>query len=294
LFLRGVLSSLLIAAALWWLGHWRLPVPRADRRLIAMRSLSEIVATIFFLTALFNMPLANVIALLQMLPLTVTLAGAVVLREPVGWRRMVAIMIGFCGMLLIVRPGSSGFNVYTIYALLAVICVTFRDLSTRQMSPQVPSLVITFASSAGLTVLAALASLGKTWVQPDWHLSGLIVLSALFIFAGYCSSVMVMVMVMRVGELSAVTLFRYTSLLWALLLGWLMFDEWPTALTFLGVVIVAATGLYTLYRESKLSRWGRKYLQDVIAINRKASLKQGFTRRIETGHVEELWHRNLY
>ena len=171
--------------------------------------------------------------------------------------------------------------------------MTFRDLSTRQMSPQVPSLVITFASSAGLT---ALASLGQTWVQPDWHLSGLIVLSALFIFAGYCSSVMVMVMVMvmRVGELSAVTLFRYTSLLWALLLGWLMFDEWPTALTFLGVVIVAATGLYTLYRESKLSRWGRKYLQDVIAINRKASLKQGFTRRIETGHVEELWHRNLY
>jgi S-adenosylmethionine uptake transporter len=252
LFLRGVLSSLLIAAALWWLGHWRLPVPRADRRLIAMRSLSEIVATIFFLTALFNMPLANVIALLQMLPLTVTLAGAVVLREPVGWRRMVAIMIGFCGMLLIVRPGSSGFNVYTIYALLAVICVTFRDLSTRQMSPQVPSLVITFASSAGLTVLAALASLGKTWVQPDWHLSGLIVLSALFIFAGYCSSVMVM----RVGELSAVTPFRYTSLLWALLLGWLVFDEWPTALTFLGVVIVAATGLYTLYRESKLSRLG--------------------------------------
>jgi S-adenosylmethionine uptake transporter len=252
LFLRGVLSSLLIAAALWWLGHWRLPVPRADRRLIAMRSLSEIVATMFFLTALFNMPLANVIALLQMLPLTVTLAGAVVLREPVGWRRMVAIMIGFCGMLLIVRPGSSGFNAYTIYALLAVICVTFRDLSTRQMSPQVPSLVITFASSAGLTVLAALASLGKTWVQPDWHLSGLIVLSALFIFAGYCSSVMVM----RVGELSAVTPFRYTSLLWALLLGWLVFDEWPTALTFLGVVIVAATGLYTLYRESKLSRLG--------------------------------------
>jgi drug/metabolite transporter (DMT)-like permease len=107
LFLRGVLSSLLIAAALWWLGHWRVPVPRADRQLIAMRSLSEIFAIMFFLTALFNMPLANVIALLQMLPLTVTLAGAVVLREPVGWRRMVAIMIGFCGMLLIVHRAAA-------------------------------------------------------------------------------------------------------------------------------------------------------------------------------------------
>ena len=110
------------------------------------------------------MPLANVIALLQMPPLTVTIAGAVVLRETVGWRWMVAIMIGLCGMLQIVQPGSSGFNVYTIYALLAVVCVTFRDLSTRQMWPQLRLLVITFASSAGLTVLA---SLGETWVRPD-------------------------------------------------------------------------------------------------------------------------------
>ena len=113
------------------------------------------------------MPLANVIALLQMPPLTVTIAGAVVLRETVGWRWMVAIMIGLCDILQIVLPGSSGFNVYTIYtmyALSAVVCVTFRDLSTRQMWPQLRLLVITFASSAGLTVLA---SLGETWVRPD-------------------------------------------------------------------------------------------------------------------------------
>ena len=184
-------------------------MPRADRKLIALRSLSEIAATMFFLTALFNMPLANVIALLQLLPLTVTLAGAVVLGEAVGWRRMGAILIGFCGMLLIVRPSSSGFNVYTLYALVAVVCVTFRDLSTRRMSPQVPSLVITFAFSAGLTVLAAGVSLGEDWVWPDANQTGLIILSALFIFAGYCMSVMVM----RVGDLTAVTQFRYTSLL---------------------------------------------------------------------------------
>ena len=162
LFLRGVLSTFLIAVALWWLNHWRLPVPRTDRKLIALCSLSEIAATMFFLTALFNMPLANVIALLQLLPLTVTLVGAVVLGEPVGWRRMGAILIGFCGMLLIVRPGSSGFNVYTLYALVAVVCVTFRDLSTRRMSPQVPSLVITFASSVGRPCWLRLFRLGKT------------------------------------------------------------------------------------------------------------------------------------
>ena len=117
-------------------------------------------------------------------------------------------------MLSIVRPGSSGFNVYTLYALVAVACVTFRDLSTLRMSPQVPPLVVTFAFSAGLTVLAAVVSLGEDWVWPDANQTGLIILSALFGFASYCTSVMVM----RVGDLSAVTPFRYISLLWALLL----------------------------------------------------------------------------
>ena len=95
LVLRGVLSSLFIALALWWLGQWRVSVPSPDRRWIALRSLLEIMATMFFLTALFNMPLANVVALLQLLPLTVTLAGAVLLGEPIGQRRMVAILVGF-------------------------------------------------------------------------------------------------------------------------------------------------------------------------------------------------------
>lgn len=247
LVLRGVLSSLFIALALWWLGQWRVSVPSPDRRWIALRSLLEIMATMFFLTALFNMPLANVISLLQLLPLTVTLAGSVLLGEPIGQRRMVAILVGFCGMLLIIRPDSGGFNVYTIYALLAVVCVTFRDLSTRRMSPKVPSLMITFASAAGLTVIAAIATMGESWVRLDLHQTGLIVLSAVFIFVGYCSSVMVM----RVGELSVVTPYRYTSLLWALLLGWLLFDEWPTLLTLLGAAIIAATGCYMLYREAR-------------------------------------------
>ena len=117
------------------------------------------------------------------------------------------------------------------------------------MSPQVPSLVIIFASSVGLTVLAAVVSLGEDWVWPDANQTGLIILSALFIFAGYCTSVMVM----RVGVLSAVTPFRYTSLRWALLLGWLVFGEWQPPLTFFGVIIIAATGCYTLYRKARIS-----------------------------------------
>ena len=96
-------------------------------------------------------------------------------------------------------------------------------------------------------MIAAIATMGESWVRLDLHQTGLIVLSAVFIFVGYCSSVMVM----RVGELSVVTPYRYTSLLWALLLGWLLFDEWPTLLTLLGAAIIAATGCYMLYREAR-------------------------------------------
>ena len=115
-------------------------------------------------------------------------------------------------------------------------------------------LVVTYTDIYGsstwfraFTVIAAIATMGETWVRLDLHQTGLIVLSAVFIFVGYCSSVMVM----RVGELSVVTPYRYTSLLWALLLGWLLFDEWPTLLTLLGAAIIAATGCYMLYREAR-------------------------------------------
>ena len=132
LFLRGILTTILIVALALWLKSLHFNIARRDWKLIAMRSAAEMATAYFFITALFNMPLANVTATLQALPLTVTLGGALFFREAVGWRRMSAILVGFLGMLLIVRPGSEGFNIYGIYALLAVLGVTVRDLVTRQ------------------------------------------------------------------------------------------------------------------------------------------------------------------
>ncbi|GGC22902.1 membrane protein [Marivita lacus] len=254
LVIRGVLASTaLIAMALYFKGL-QLRLPAWDWVLIVARGLAEAAAAYFFLTALLAMPLANVTALLQMLPLTVTLGGALVFREPVGWRRWSAIIIGFVGMLLIVRPGTEGFTSASVYALCAVGAVTVRDLVTRRVSKAVPSLTVTVFSSVIVTLFAGLWSIEQEWVTMTPRLTLLVLMATSFIIGAYVCSVMVM----RVGEVSFVAPFRYTGLVWALILGFLVFGEWPEVLTLIGAAIIMATGVFSLVREARLKRRARK------------------------------------
>lgn len=243
--IRGALATFLLFFLARRMGALNFRMSRQDAGLVALRSLSEIGATYFFLNALLNMPLANVTAILQILPLTVTLGAALFFREQVGWQRMSAIAVGFMGMLLIVRPGPDGFSDHAIYALAAVLCVTSRDLATRRMSANLPSLTVTLIASTTVFVMAGFASLSASWVPLEWWELTLITSASLFVLLGYSCSVMVM----RVGDVSFVAPFRYTGLICALVLGSLIFDHWPDPITLLGAAIVVATGLFTLYRE---------------------------------------------
>ncbi len=246
--MRGVLATVLIYLLARHLGALHLNFPRHDKILVALRCLTELSATFFFLAALKNMPLANVTAVLQALPLTVTLGAALFFNESIGWRRMIAIAIGFAGMLLIVRPGPEGFNLYAVYALIAMLSVTVRDLITRRMSAQVPSMVVTLATSLSITVTAAIISVFEGWVPVAHVTGGLVAAAAVFVLMGYTFSVMVM----RVGEVGFVAPFRYSSLLWALGLGWLVFGDWPDSVTLMGAALVVVAGLFTLLRERSL------------------------------------------
>lgn len=245
LLLRSVGAASILFILAWRAGALRLPESSRDRWLIAVRSLSEMAAAYFFLTALINMPLANVSAILQALPLTVSLAAALFLGETVGWRRFAAIGVGFAGVYLIVRPGSEGFTVYSIYALLAVAAVTVRDIAARRVSKGVPSLTVAAAAAFSIFAFSAIGAAGTEWqpVRPlDWlWLAG----SVVTVIGGYLFSVSAM----RVGEIGFVAPFRYTSLLVALILGLVVFGDWPDAITLLGAGIVVATGLFTLWRE---------------------------------------------
>ncbi len=243
--MRGILATVLIYTLARHLGALHLNFPRHDRWLVAIRSVCELLATLFFLTALMHMPLANVTAVLQALPLTVTLGAALFFGETVGWRRKIAIGVGFLGMLLIVRPGPDGFSIYAVYALITVAVITVRDLITRRMSVEVPSMVVTLAASLTITLSAGVASAVTGWTPVTVGTGILIASAAVLVLLGYLFSVMVM----RVGEVGFVAPFRYSGVLWALGLGWLVFGDWPDAITMLGAVLVVGAGLFTLFRE---------------------------------------------
>ncbi len=249
-FLRGMLVSAAFLLLAWWCGAMAVALDRRERNLLILRVAAEALTAWFFFLALFNMPLANVVAILQALPLTITLAGAVFLGERVGWRRLSMILLGFCGVLLIVRPGTDGFDHHSIYALLAVAGVTLRDIVTRQMSAGVPSLQVAFWTALGVTGFGALGSVTETWVAPGAGLVVLLGVSAVFILLGYLFSIMAV----RVGDLAVVVPYRYTGLIWALILGLLIFGEWPDGLTLAGAALIVATGFYTFMRERQLSR----------------------------------------
>ncbi|MEO1363630.1 MAG: DMT family transporter, partial [Pseudomonadota bacterium] len=217
---------------------------------VAVRSAAEVGAAYFFISALLNMPIANVTAILQALPLTVAVAAALVFGEPLGWRRMVAIGVGFVGVVLIVRPGAEGFSVWSLYALGAVASVTVRDLATRRLSAAVPTMSVTLMAAVTMTTFFGLFSVGETWTALDLRLAALIVGAAFLIIGAYWFSVQVM----RQGDIGFIAPFRYTGLVFALILGLLVFGDWPDVLTLLGAGIVVATGLFTLWRERQLSR----------------------------------------
>lgn len=250
IFLRGVATSMVMVLVAWRVGALRLDFPRRDWGRIMLRTLADLGATFLFLGALFHMPLANLTAILQALPLTVALGAALVYGEPLGWRRLAAIAFGFGGVLLIARPGADGFNAHALWGIGAVFFVTVRDLAARRLSPSTPSVAVALVGSVLITAAAGLVSLGEGWTAVTLPAASRVGLAAGFILVGYLASVAVM----RVGDIGFIAPFRYTGLIWALLLGWLVFGDWPDDWTLLGAGIVVATGLFTLYRERRLAR----------------------------------------
>ena len=250
LFLRSIGVVLLFAAMLRIRGGFSMPPSRRDRLLIGVRCLAEIGAAYFFITALFHMPLANVSAILQSLPLAVTLGAALFLGEPVGWRRFMAIAVGFAGVMLIVRPGGSDFTLHSLYAVGAVFCVTVRDLAARRLSYEVSSITVAFAAAVAVLMFTGIGAVFTEWKPMTSTHWVWLAASTIFILGGYLFSVMAM----RVGEIGAVAPFRYSSLVVALILGLVVFGDWPDNLTLTGAAIVVSMGLFTLWRETRMRR----------------------------------------
>lgn len=245
LFLRGLAVCAVMGAGVAMLGQLRLRWPARVWGLIGLRALGEVGAAYFFITALFHMPLANATAILQALPLAVTLAGAVLFRERVGWRRWLAIAVGFSGVMLIVRPGAEGFNIHALWALGAVGFIVLRDLVTRRFTTGLPSLFVATTTAAGIATTGGLLALTEPLVPVAPAQWGMLAAAAAFLVTGYHYAVQSM----RFGEISLVSPFRYTALLWAMLFGIVVFGDVPRPLTVLGAMIVVGAGVFSFWRE---------------------------------------------
>jgi drug/metabolite transporter (DMT)-like permease len=254
IFLRGLGTTILLAIFVQMTTGLRPSWPRRDRPLIAGRTLAEIAAMVTFTLALTNMAIANATAILAALPLVVTLGAALVFGDKVGWRRLSAICIGFVGVLLIVQPGTDGFNIWSLLVLLSVLVITARDLFTRAFSPAVPTMTVAVLTAGAVCLVGGVLSLFTPWVALDLREAALIAAAAVLIIGGYVFGIMVM----RVGEVGFVSPFRYTSLIFALILGLVVFDEFPNALALIGGVIVVSTGIFTLLRERMVARASRR------------------------------------
>jgi drug/metabolite transporter (DMT)-like permease len=215
--------------------------------------------TMTFVNAIALLPLSTVTAILQATPLAVTLGAALFLGAEVGWRRWTAILLGFAGVLIIVRPGAEGVEAGALLAVAGVFFLAARDLATRATPASVPSTVIaTYGFASVIPAGAILLAFSGGAMMPEPR-AGLLIAAALVIgvFAYYA-----IIAAMRVGEIAVVTPFRYTRLLFAVGIGMAVFGERPDALTYLGAALVIGSGLYTLLREARLSRRQRTLSQD--------------------------------
>lgn len=241
---RGLMATLLLCLLAWWRGI-SLSVRALRQPLVLLRTFGDVSCTLFYIAALSQLPLANASAIFQALPLTVTLGAALFLGEPVGWRRWSAIGFGFLGVLIIVRPGLEGFTSASLFVLASVVCAAIRDLSTRRLPLAIPSLLVSVVAAAGVTVTGILLIPTTGWVPLTGEHFSLLALAAVMIGVGYVA----IVSAMRVGDMGFVAPFRYSVLIFALLIGVFWFGDIPDAMVLLGSLIVVLSGGYTLYRE---------------------------------------------
>ncbi|RYH10410.1 DMT family transporter [Tropicimonas sp. IMCC6043] len=227
------------------------------RRAMLLRNAGEVVGAFAFISALALADLAAVSAIIQALPLAVTLMAALFLGEPVGWRRWSAISVGFLGVLLIVRPGTHGFEPATLLAVVAVLALGLRDLATRIAPPAMSSAQIgqwgyLMMLVAGLTMTLT----ADTATLPSAPLAsyGLLTIAILVGVAGYYT----IIQAIRISEISAVAPFRYARIVFALLLAVFVLGERPDSFTLAGAALIVASGLYALARERALFSGARQ------------------------------------
>ena len=246
---RGVMAIALIVFVAWRMGALG-RIADIVRGWVVVRAGCEGIGTFMYLAALFQLPLANATAINLSSPLFIAVLAVIFLHERVDRARWMAIAVGFMGVLLVIQPRPDGFNAYAWLCLLATVVYSFRDLLTRKIPAGTPSILVTLAT-AGVVWLMAVAVLAvEGWQPMQWSDVGLLGLAAVFLSTGYHA----VISATRYAEVSVVAPFRYVGLLWALVIGFVVWGDIPNALAWVGILLLIGAGLFMLQQQRGASR----------------------------------------
>jgi drug/metabolite transporter (DMT)-like permease len=219
---------------------------RAISKVLIIRYVAEITGLVSMVLALALVPLSTIGAIIQSVPLLVTFGAVLFLQERVSWRRWTSIVVGFLGVLLIIQPGAQSFEPAVLLAFTAAIALSVRDLTTRVTPPNMSS-----ASLACYTMIATIPvpliwmlMLGESFVPPSAHIFSLIGMVA-FGAIGY----LLIIASVRAAEVSVVSPYRYSRLIFLMAFGIIIFDERPGFWVLIGAALIVASGIYMMWRE---------------------------------------------
>ena len=245
-FLRGCFACLLLLLWLTAAQPWVLRFVRHRGMIhVGWRSVLDALSTFTYLWALFHLPLPNISAINLSSPLMVTVLAILFLGEKVAWRRWSAIIVGLVGVLMIVQPSGDAFNWFSVVAIAATFLGAVRDVMTRRIAIEIPSILVTFATAVAVTAVAGASVAVTGWRPVQGSDVLLLALASVFLIGGYHF----IIVAMRVSETSIVSPFRYTAILWAIILGYVLWGDVPNPLAFTGIVVLVGSGLYLMHRE---------------------------------------------
>ena len=209
-----------------------------------MRGVALLMSSLFFISGLRFLPIAEASATGFVSPLFVTALSIFFLSESVGVRRWLATAVGLIGVLIILRPGSSAFHPAAFFPLVSALAWACTLIMTRMLSGRERAVTtMTYSSIAGVCILSALVPF--SWVTPSWH----DILFGILIGVASTAGQWIIVLAFRYADASVLAPFSYTQLLWVSLLGFLIFGEVPDLWTVIGAAFIVASGLYTAHRE---------------------------------------------
>ncbi|MBO9646956.1 MAG: DMT family transporter [Variovorax sp.] len=244
IFVRGVIATVLVLLIAYRLGALRQVGALLHPR-VALRGAVDACATMLYLLSLFQLPIANATAINLAAPLFMTVFAVLFLGERAGKARWIAVVLGFAGVMCIVRPSGDGFNAWALLCLLGTLFHATRDLMTRRIDPAIPSIIITLATALAVTLLSGALTVSSGWKPFALRELALLGVAAAFLASGY----FLLVQCMRAGEVSLTAPFRYTAVLFATLLGYAIWDEVPGGSAWIGIALLVGSGLYMLHDE---------------------------------------------